>query len=123
MSRELLPCPWCGEIPIQGPWKAAISDISPDAWAIECSGALNKCPVNPAVSDFERERAIEAWNTRAPMSVTNDPRVVELVEADKAFDVAFHAWAGDKKNYMSLQNLADATDRRAAALANLEKKE
>lgn len=62
---ELLPCPFCGEEPSQGPWKNAVSIHTPDAWAIECSSEPHKCPIQPSIADFEKRHAIAAWNTRA----------------------------------------------------------
>ncbi len=54
MTDQLLPCPWCGELP---------------DWFTERSTFLvcikGECPVNPMVTGKKtRKESIEAWNTR-----------------------------------------------------------
>lgn len=43
-----------------------------------------------------------------------------LIEADNAFDIAFHAWMHDRSNASALDSLCAAADVRAAALANVK---
>ena len=56
MSKELKPCPFCGQIP----------DWYKDngyPFIIACYG--DECEVRPEVSRFTEESAIAAWNKRA----------------------------------------------------------
>lgn len=89
----------------------------------------------------EVQQAVEAWVsekveefresfTRAPVSVTNDPRVVALIEAARAYAAAEEALANreymgiNAESHEKLQPRVHAARRDLdAALANLEKKE
>ncbi len=164
MSRELLPCPFCGG--------DANFKTTPESWGYH-SGSVEvrcrKCGGSCGSQDdySARKKAAAAWNTRAPVSVTdealriatakhwryfnqssgdaeycereamrvaleaaiphlspvsvtNDPRVVEVIEALKEC-------VGDMElteaHYGQHDGSEDALARARAALANLEKKE
>jgi len=50
-NTKLLACPFCGSEPY-------IAQNYGD-WYVGCN-----CPIEPAASDYDKERAIELWNTR-----------------------------------------------------------
>lgn len=133
MSRELLPCPFCGASakmmkPVESTQGQRDAGYGSRQYGVAC-GADLKCEAH--VAGFPTSAtAREAWNTRAPVSVTNDPRVVALIEAARAYAAAEEALANreymgiNAESHEKLQPRVHAARRDLdAALANLEKKE
>ena len=71
MSKELLPCPFCGG-------EVEMLNYSPKEWLVsckQCSGMVEKWRET-------KEEAIEQWNTRKPID-----RIMEQLEEEK--DIAY----------------------------------
>lgn len=70
------------------------------------------------IVDTSRDHACEAaWRAGA---LHDRAAVAELIEADKKFDIAFHAWMNDRNNPVALNALCASADVRAAALASAQ---
>ena len=69
MSERLKPCPWCGEEHI---CLFEVQDEDGSAFAVGC--VSEDCPGHVAASwrYITREKAIEAWNTRAELTFPDE---------------------------------------------------
>lgn len=65
MTPDLLPCPWCKEVPKCYPSHRKFDDHG-SFEAIEC--ANEKCPVGPGIDYLSWPEAVETWNTRADIT-------------------------------------------------------
>lgn len=118
MSRELLPCPFCQD---KGrPRLIEQEDEDGRFAAVICDMCGCGSRQHYFCGEDARDFAASAWNARAPVSVTNDPRVVEVIEALKEC-------VGDMElteaHYGQHDGSQDALARARAAIANMEKKD
>jgi hypothetical protein len=79
MSEEreaLLPCPFCGNVELDGPHLTEyIGDNYDPQWWIECG----KCPSGMQLDGRTKEALIYAWNTRAQSSQAEHVKELEAV--------------------------------------------
>ena len=87
-QAELKPCPFCGA--------DGYIERRESGWIVRCTSRYEKCPINGRTHHcMDRQEAIAAWNTRAP--VTTQADVAELIKKlrDYADDVAHYEREGD----------------------------
>lgn len=96
---ELLPCPFCGEPPMIGPWKGQDLEAWPYATAIQCSSDLFACPVNPSTTAYTFKEAVADWNRRAPVAreldasgTTNSAQISSSLVVGDALNAARYRW-------------------------------
>ncbi|MBQ7560974.1 MAG: Lar family restriction alleviation protein [Synergistaceae bacterium] len=57
MSKELLPCPFCGN-------SAILYEFGDNTYSVRCD--RSHCKISPRSNRFDSlDKAIDAWNTRA----------------------------------------------------------
>lgn len=60
-ASEALPCPFCGVLPVIQPWHGG----GPRKKMVMCDN--EDCHISPSVTGSSKARALEYWNTRAPV--------------------------------------------------------